>query len=393
MKNKKFLIFGGIALVVILVGALLLTHFLKPKSGDVVYVTKISELTNSVSGVNRFTGLVVTQDTVDIKKDSSKKVEAIYVTVGQQVVADTALFKYSISELENRLASASIEIESIDSEISNVQKELEEIRGQLNSGNGDAETLAFEIRLREKQIREFQYQRQLKQVDIGHIQKEIENSTVYAGSSGIIKAINNSDENPFDNTPKPFIQIAQSTDFRIKAKVDEKNISMLTADMPVIVRSRNDESKIWPGKVTRIVTTPEGDNSNDHGPSVGGFEPTGEKMSMYPFYVSLNSSEGLLLGQHVFVEPDMGQGQVKEGLWLDASYFILNDEEKTGIAWTANSQNKLQQVMVEFGEFDAELNQYQILNGLTTDDRIAWPMEHYKEGLPVVDIGSSVEGE
>ena len=233
----------------------------------------------------------------------------------------------------------------------------------------------------------------MKQVDIGHIQKEIENSTVYAGSSGIIKAINNADENPFDSTPKPFIQIAQSTDFRIKAKVDEKNISMLTADMPVIVRSRNDESKIWPGKVTRIVTTPEDNNSKVSDGLINGMDSTGEKMTMYPFYVALNSSEGLLLGQHVFVEPDLGQGQIKEGLWLDASYFVVNDDAKTGIAWTANSQNKLQQVTVEFGEFDAELNQYQVLNGLTTDDRIAWPMEHYKEGLPVVDMGSSVDGE
>ena len=36
------------------------------------------------------------------------------------------------------------------------------------------------------------------------------------------------------------------------------------------------------------------------------------------------------------------------------------------------------------GEYDAELDQYQILSGLTEEDYIAWPMEGLYEGVTTV---------
>ena len=35
------------------------------------------------------------------------------------------------------------------------------------------------------------------------------------------------------------------------------------------------------------------------------------------FYVNLDSSEGLMLGQHVYIEPDEGQDEKKSGIWLN----------------------------------------------------------------------------
>lgn len=34
-----------------------------------------------------------------------------------------------------------------------------------------------------------------------------------------------------------------------------------------------------------------------------------------------------MLGQHVYVEADYGQGDVKEGLWLDEYYIMQEDDE------------------------------------------------------------------
>ena len=45
--------------------------------------------------------------------------------------------------------------------------------------------------------------------------------------------------------------------------------------------------------------------------------------STYPFYVNLDSSEGLMLGQHVYIEPDEGQDEKKSGIWLN-DYFIVD---------------------------------------------------------------------
>ena len=56
------------------------------------------------------------------------------------------------------------------------------------------------------------------------------------------------------------------------------------------------------------------DNGNNDGYYMGSSGTTATK---YPFYISLDSTDGLMLGQHVYVEADYGQGDVKEGLWLD----------------------------------------------------------------------------
>ena len=44
-------------------------------------------------------------------------------------------------------------------------------------------------------------------------------------------------------------------------------------------------------------------------------DSTGESGSTYTFYIELDSASGLILGQHVYIELDNGQDEVKEGVW------------------------------------------------------------------------------
>ena len=54
----------------------------------------------------------------------------------------------------------------------------------------------------------------------------------------------------------------------------------------------------------------------------------GSGSSNYPFYVELESSEGLLMGQHVYMEMDYGQGEKREdGLWLDEYMIDMTDPD------------------------------------------------------------------
>jgi HlyD family secretion protein len=78
----------------------------------------------------------------------------------------------------------------------------------------------------------------------------------------------------------------------------------------------------------------------------------------YMFYVSIDNPEGLILGQHVFLETGNGNTEKKEGLWLSASYVV---QEETTYVWVANGFNRLEKRVIELGEYDKELEQYQIL--------------------------------
>ena len=68
----------------------------------------------------------------------------------------------------------------------------------------------------------------------------------------------------------------------------------------------------------------------------------------YTFYVELDTSEGLILGQHVYLEADEGQQEEKTGMWL-GEYYIEQDDDGTAYVWMANEDNVLEKHTVALG--------------------------------------------
>ena len=55
-------------------------------SGDVIYVTQISEINGETSGVsNRYAGVVEPQETVEVELESGRSVKEVQVKTGDQV--------------------------------------------------------------------------------------------------------------------------------------------------------------------------------------------------------------------------------------------------------------------------------------------------------------------
>ena len=52
--------------------------------------------------------------------------------------------------------------------------------------------------------------------------------------------------------------------------------------------------------------------------------------------------------------------------------------------WADDGNGRLEKRTVELGEYDAALDEYEILSGLSEDDLIAWPMEGLYEGVRTV---------
>ena len=99
----------------------------------------------------------------------------------------------------------------------------------------------------------------------------------------------------------------------------------------------------------------------------------------YPFYVELDSSDGLMLGQHVYIERDIGQDELKEGLWL-SDYYIVDAYTNEPYVWAVNDKKKLEKRYITLGKHDDDLGEYEIIDGLTKKDSIAFPTDALKEG-------------
>lgn len=381
MKKKNIIAAVGIVATVIVVCTA--SYFIlgnNSSSTENAFVQKVSDLTGTTGYAQRFSGVIEAQDSVNIDADPAKKVAEIFVQEGQAVKKGDSLFVYDTAESSNQIRTLQLDLEECDGRIAQLNADIRELQNQINNG-GDRTELTLQIQGKQMEINSTGYDKQSKQAEIARCQKEIDNATVKASIDGVVKSIvrDPSNTNMMMSDQQHFMQLAQTGEFRVKGTVDEQSMGAITAGQNVIIRSRVNEQDVWNGTVTAIEKEPV-QNNNDH----MGME-SGETASKYPFYVTLQDSKELMLGQHVFIEPDLGQEQHKDGLWLDSSFIGYNDD---GTAFVWKSVNgKLKKTSVEVGESDDETGAIEIKSGLDLEDEIAWPDETLHEGQKTMNAG------
>jgi HlyD family secretion protein len=392
MKKKILAVCGVVVAAAVCVG--IWYQFFRTPSNenisteDPVMVESIASITGSGIGFatqNRYSGVVESQETLDVKKDDTKTVKNILVTEGQEVEAGTPLFEYDTEELTMKMEQAQIELERIAADIDIANRQIEELTAEKNKPENKDKQLDYTIQIQTQQaaIKESEYSQKSKTLEIEQLQESITNNVVTATITGRVQEINETPSYDSSGNPKPFMQILTIGDYRIKGTVNEQNIRNLSEGQPVIVRSRVDESQTWTGTITKIDMENPVTNQNMY------YTPgdSNNQGSSYPFYVELDEKVDLMMGQHVLVETDLGQEKPKEGLWL-YDYYIVQDDGAPYV-WAADGKDRLEKRPVTLGGHDDDLMQYEILDGLSESDLIAWPAENLTEGMPVTRPGSA----
>lgn len=395
--KKKLGVFLGIVAVLAVLGGTgyafrsqlveIIPFFQDGSSQDKVYVEKVSRIMNQYAGVsNRFNGIVESQDIHEINVDSSRTVDEIRVEVGDVVEEGQVLLTYDTSDLKLQVQQANLDIESINHDIDNYNQQIDELTLESEKVPEDERfTYTIQIQNIQNSIAQRQYDLDSKKLEISKYQTQISNSSLISTVSGIVRAINENGMDSSGNTA-PFMMIQQEGEYRIKGSIDEQNIWTLSEGQPVVIRSRVDAAQTWTGAIGLIdMENPEQNNNNYY--YYGGSDSV--MSSKYPFYIELDSAVGLILGQHVYIELDVGQEEEKQGLWLYGSY-IVQDEEAPYV-WVANERNRLEKRYVELGAYDADMDEYEILAGLAEDDYITWPMPGLYEGVTTVTDEAEVD--
>ncbi len=493
-------------------------------SQDKVYVQKVSRIMNRSTGTsNRYNGIVETQETYEVNVDSSRTIAEILVKVGDTVEEGQELVAYDTSDIDLQIKQAQLEKEGINNEIANYNKQIEALKKERDAVTDGGDTFSYttEIQSLENSIEQSRFDLDSKQLEIDKLREQLSKSTVVSKQSGVVKEINENGTNS-NGDSAAFMTILKKGDYRVKGSIDEQSVWMVSEGQPVVIRSRVEKDKIWRGSITKVDT----DNTQSSGDNNYGASDSSESATKYPFYIELESVEGLLLGQHVYIETDEGQEEEKEGLWLFASYVVLEgsenqtpgesvnmggewDTELSGPAdgfsgesgfgdagesaetqrggwgmgslelsgnggdaddpeadaepadedsmdpgdsmdpedsmdlgeaadpeeaveslsgmgdteglmswgddteaeddfsgptggfgdapsgeayvWVANEKNRLEKRYVELGRYDAALDEYEILSGLTEDDYVAWPMPGLYEGITTVTSEDEVD--
>lgn len=394
MKKKGIIVL--IVVLLVLAGAAGVIYYVlhnkKTSDEELVYATKISELNGGYDLMeSRYMGTVESQEVKGVNRDSDKKIKELYVKEEDEVKAGDVLFEYDTESMELQLRQLELELTSINNNIATLNQQIASLTTEKAAAPAE-EQLGYSAQIQnlQAQVNQANYDASAKQLEIDRQKLSMENTKVVAPMDGIIKTINennstsSSDDNSnydnsnnsSDSTSNAYITIMAKGDYRIKATASELTVRSMSEGQSMIIRSRVDDST-WTGTVSKI-DLEHPDNGNNDGYFMGSGGTTATK---YPFYISLDNTDGLMLGQHVYVEADYGQGDVKEGLWLDDFYIMQEDDG--AYVWAENAKGYIEKRKVELGEYDENLMRYQILSGLTEDDYIAYPEDRVKEGMKV----------
>lgn len=390
LSKKKLAVIAGA--VVIVLGAA--SYFIFTNLGGSVdgtaYVESVKDIMSYGSGSgmnNRYTGEVEPQDSWDITLQSDLSVDECYVKAGDQVKEGDKLFSYNTEEMTLAKERAQLEVETLKNENSELQQNIKTYQNDLKSASTrERIELQTEILTAQTTIKKNEYSIDSANDEIDDLNKNIKDATVTSKMDGVVQSINeevgmgsgsddSDDEDSYDYSDtgddSTYMTIVAVGDYRVKGSVSETNVWSLTEGDPVIIRSRVDDTAKWTGVISSINTdeTEDSDESSDDMDYYIDDSSSGESASTYNFYVELDSDDGLMMGQHVFIEQDFGQDEEREGIWLPSAYIYM-DEDKYYV-WRANRRDRLELHEVTVGEYDEDLDEYQILDGLDEDDYIA----------------------
>ena len=380
MKMRKTVIALGAAALLALTGCGAKTQ---------VNVEQASMLTTAVTNSDKFAGMVVSENVVEIERDTEQKLDELYVAVGDTVRVNEKLFEYDTDTLSLTIDKQQLEIDKLTQQIkdlttqkTNLEKQIKEEKAKKkNKQNAELlATLDLNLRSVTADLTDQNYKKNSLQAEINYNKDMLKNAAVRSPIKGVVRSINESGS--------PYITIQQDGAFQVKGTLNELSLNAgIMEGVGVTILSRTDPTAYWTGTVTMVDynTTEEGENDNMYG---GYVDPMASSTS-YPFYITLDSTDGLLLGQHVYIQISAA-GIGDELLRIPEDYIldVATDEDTwltTGSVWGVNMETMtLTKISVTLGEYDPTYGTYVILDGITPESFLADPADDgVKEGAAV----------
>ena len=379
MKMKKTVIALGAALILGLTGCGGQTQ---------INVEQAGMLASAATGSDKFAGMVVSENVVEIERDTEKQIQELYVAAGDVVRVNEKLFEYDTDTLSLTIDKQQLELDKLTQQIKDLTTQKTSVEKQIKTEKAkkkkdqNADLLAsLDIQLRSvnADLTTANYEKKTKQAEMNYNKDMLKNAVVRSPIKGTVRSVN--------ENGSPYITIQQAGAFQVKGMLGELSLgSGIMEGVSVTILSRTDPTASWTGTVSLVDYNNAGTEEQDN--MFGGGDAMSTSTS-YPFYITLDSTEGLLLGQHVYIQ--ISAAAVGDDLLRIPEHYIMDvlmDEETwttTGTVWGVDpATNKLVKVTVTLGEYDPTYGTYVILEGISAEDYLADPTDPgVKEGAAV----------
>ena len=274
-----------------------------------------------------------------------------------------------------------------------MQDQIEDLEKQLKKARSSQKAeLTIQLQTQQLNLKKEEYEAKKKKIEVDDAESIINDNIVKAKAAGTVRSINPpGDQDAMMNGGmsgnSAYITIVAGDDYRVKGTISEQGAFRLMPGTPAILRSRIDETETWTGMIDTVNTEQPVENQQNY--YYG--NDMGEQASKYAFYVSLDSIEGLMMGQHVYIELDVGQTDASDVLQIP-EYYLLFEQERTFV-YAVSNRGTIEKRAVTLGAYDEMLGTYEVISGLTAEDRIAFPDETVAVGMSAVDAGYANSGD
>ena len=317
-------------------------------SATAVYVQSVERLAamGGIAPGNRFLGMVVSEHTAEINRDADKTIAELLVKEGDDVNEGQALFSYDTEELQLNLDKKKLELQQLKSSIETYKQKIATLEKERDTVSGTAR-LQYTVEIQSAQVdqKEAELKLKTKEDEVKKAQELLNNSTVVSPITGRVQKINENDTTGSDGKPAAYIVIQQSGSYRVKGVLGELQRGSLKEGDRVKLVPRTDDNTVWTGSVTLVdYENPSQGSETDRNMGIASDEMS--TASKYPFYVALDSTDGLMLGQHLYIELDTGDETPGVGI---SGTFLCYNEDGSAFVW-AEKGGKLEKRAVTLGE-------------------------------------------
>ena len=361
------------------------TYLAQTPQEGAVYVQSVSVITGvgPAGQRNRYSGVVEAKNVVKLDPDKDLTVKECFVAAGDKVVKGQRLFSYDVESMQIAFEQLQLDILGLENGIQTGEAKVESLKKKLATVKEFKKyEIQMDIQTEELEVRKKKYELSGKTKQAEDMEEALKNTVVYSPVTGTVRSVKTGDSSGQDyysyggsTEDTAYITIVAGNDYCVKGTVSEQTIHTLQEGMYVRILSRVDDS-IWPGRIYKINTEETKQNGSRYYYYDSG---SGEQASKYDFFVELDNNEGLLMGQHVYIELGSGADQESDALLLPLYYVVENEGQP--FVYAADGENRIEKRTVTLGDQDEENGTVAILDGLSYLDRIAFPDETVQVGM------------
>ncbi|PFD99112.1 efflux transporter periplasmic adaptor subunit [Bacillus cereus] len=365
MKKVNKVVIVGVLTIGIGVGA----YMTFAGESEPVMTYKVYQVTEKqIENHQKFGGEVIPNGIETISFDPTKGTYELAVKKGDEVKKGQLLFKYNDPIAKQGVTEAEMQKKIAQKEVTLHQKQIDVAKQKLqkdkNAGLPQEALKASEIEVQqlESQLEMKKFEVEKADEMINAAKEKLNTLSVTSPVDGVIDDIvKNADE----KTGMSGITLRHAGPFKVKGQLSEYELASVKVGQEVTVSAKTVAGKTWTGKVTEIGSTPL--KSMDENKTV----------SNYPFTVTLDNSEGLQNGFHVYVTNKFGEATAST---IVPKSSIVKKGDKTVVYVVKDGKAKEQAVKVE-SETGSEAKVSGVKKG---EQIISAPTVNLKDGMEVV---------